>query len=385
MARSSWVVNAPGPTVQKRSRGRSCWRCSERRRAIQPTYCGSLADWYRNNATRLRRSAVALLELLAAPAGAWIVAADAGIGIRRKRRFGHSTALPALHRRRGRPGRGGGQPAGGTGGAAGGRARTALTAGRGGGAYLDLQLEPALGERRLQVVHQPDEHVVRFFFVLDQRVLLTPRAVVDAFAQLVEVVQMIAPLVVDDGDRDLRQRLLAQFGRADFAFDVLEVVELGLERRATGGLRRAQQLVTTSDLRRIGEVRNGDHEFLHQLRFNQRAVPLSGVIILGEQAVDLMLDRGVDHPLRFGLQLFAAFERVQPLRVDHFPLLVHDVVELQQPFALLEVLELDAFLRLADRGRHPRMGDDLPLFGAGAIHDARDPVGAEQAHQVVLE
>src|ERR1051326_3574378 len=102
MARTSWLVNAPGPTVQKRSRGRSCWRCSERRRAIQPTYCGSLADWYRNNATRLRRSAVALLELLAAPAGAWIVAADAGIGIRRKRRFGHSTALPALHRRRGR-------------------------------------------------------------------------------------------------------------------------------------------------------------------------------------------------------------------------------------------------------------------------------------------
>src|ERR1044072_7302627 len=135
MARSSWLVNAPGPTVQKRSRGRSCWRCSERRRAIQPTYCCSPADWYRNNATRLRRSAVALLELLAAPAGAWIVAADAGIRIRRKRGLGHS-ALPALdgrrgrlvacdetvgrrvrchHRRRGTAGRGGGAARGGGG------------------------------------------------------------------------------------------------------------------------------------------------------------------------------------------------------------------------------------------------------------------------------
>src|SRR5205823_13850854 len=37
------------------------------------------------------------------------------------------------------------------------------------------------------------------------------------------------------------------------------------------------------------------------------------------------------------------------------------------------------------RGRHPRMRDDLAFLGARAIHDARDPVRAEQPHEIVFE
>src|SRR2546426_12573829 len=83
--------------------------------------------------------------------------------------------------------------------------------------------------------------------------------------------------------------------------------------------------------------------------------------------------------------LFPALERIQPLRVDDFALLVHDVIELQQLLARLEVLQLDALLRLADRRGHPRMRDDLALFGPGAVHDASDPVGSEEPHQIIFE
>src|SRR5207245_10944653 len=94
---------------------------------------------------------------------------------------------------------------------------------------------------------------------------------------------------------------------------------------------------------------------------------------------------GGEHPLRLRLQLLPAFQRVEALRVDDFALLIHDVVELQQLFPSLEILELDPLLGLPDRGGHPRMGDDLPLFRAGPVHDARDPVRPEEAHQIVFE
>src|SRR5207247_11457616 len=100
--------------------------------------------------------------------------------------------------------------------------------------------------------------------------------------------------------------------------------------------------------------------------------------VVSLECVDEVRDRGVYHPLRLGLQLFPALERVQSLRVDDLALLVHDVVELQQLLSRLEILELDALLRLADGGCDPRMGNDLTLFGAGAVHDPRAPVAPEE-------
>ena len=88
------------------------------------------------------------------------------------------------------------------------------------GANLDLQLEPPFREGRLQIVHEADEHLVGFLLVLDERVLLPPGAVVDAFAQLVKIVQMVLPLLVDHAEGDVGQRLLAEVGRADLGLDV---------------------------------------------------------------------------------------------------------------------------------------------------------------------
>ena len=148
---------------------------------------------------------------------------------------------------------------------------------------------------------------------------------------------------------------------------------------------RAHELFPIPDHRGIGDAGNGHQEFLQKLRLDQRAVPLRRIVIIHDQAVGQLRHSAIDHALRLCLQLFAPFERVQALRVDDLALLVHDVIELEQLLACLEVLQLDALLRLADRRRDPRMGDDFAFLGAGAIHDAGNAVGAEQPHQVVFE
>ena len=70
--------------------------------------------------------------------------------------------------------------------------------------------------------------------------------------------------------------------------------------------------------------------------------------------------------------------------VDHLALLVHHVVIVQQALARLEVLELDSLLRLFDRSRDERVGEDLALLRAHSVHQSRDPVRSEQAHQIIL-
>ena len=93
----------------------------------------------------------------------------------------------------------------------------------------------------------------------------------------------------------------------------------------------------------------------------------------------------LDHLERLALELLAALQRERAQRVDHLALLVHHVVELEQPLARLEVLHLDALLRLLDGARDERVREHLAFLRAHAIHQLRDALGAEQAHQVILE
>src|SRR6266478_5303585 len=164
------------------------------------------------------RCSVALLELLAAAAGARIIAAHAGVRIRHESRFGNA-GPPALDRRWRRLatrdqtvggwfGRDHGclaatrprEPAGRSGDRAVGPLRSLATL-PWRRSDLDLQSEPPLRERGLQIVHQTDEHLVGILLVLDERVLLSPRPVIDPLAQLVEIVEVILPLLVDHAER----------------------------------------------------------------------------------------------------------------------------------------------------------------------------------------
>src|SRR6267154_282706 len=173
--------------------------------------------------------AVALLELLAAAAGTWVVTTDAGVRIRRggRRQTGRRRSVRGTVAHQPVSGRfardhWGDSPL-----------RRCSERRRGGAAArwpdLDLQLEPPLAEGRVHVMHQAHEHFIAFPLVLDERVLLAPLPVVDRRLQLVEVVEVILPFLVDDGEHDVRQCLRAEVHRTDLALDLLEVVELGLE------------------------------------------------------------------------------------------------------------------------------------------------------------
>ena len=71
--------------------------------------------------------------------------------------------------------------------------------------------------------------------------------------------------------------------------------------------------------------------------------------------------------------------------VDRLPLLVHHVVVLEQVLADLEVAALDLLLGALDGARHHAVLDRLALLHAELAHQPLDAVGAEDAHQVVLE
>ena len=83
-----------------------------------------------------------------------------------------------------------------------------------------------------------------------------------------------------------------------------------------------------------------------QVLLQQVEIPLRRVLVLGERGLDAAREGLLDHLQRLALQLLAAFERERAQRVDDLALLVHHVVVLEQPLAALEVLQLDALLRL---------------------------------------
>src|SRR4029077_20720701 len=72
-------------------------------------------------------------------------------------------------------------------------------------------------------------------------------------------------------------------------------------------------------------------------------------------------------------------------RIDHLALLIHHVVVVEQSLARLKVLELDALLRALDRPRDERVREDFALLRPHPVHERRDALGPEEAHQVVFE
>ena len=71
--------------------------------------------------------------------------------------------------------------------------------------------------------------------------------------------------------------------------------------------------------------------------------------------------------------------------VDHLALLVHDVVVFEQLFADFEVMRFDLLLRVGDGAGDHAVLDGDAFFHAEFQHQLRDPLGGEDAHQVVFQ
>ena len=74
-----------------------------------------------------------------------------------------------------------------------------------------------------------------------------------------------------------------------------------------------------------------------------------------------------------------------PVLEDDLALVVHHVVELENVLANVEVARLDLLLRLLQRLVDPRMDDRLVLLEAEALEHRVHALGAENAHEVVLQ
>jgi hypothetical protein len=113
-------------------------------------------------------------------------------------------------------------------------------------------------------------------------------------------------------------------------------------------------------------------------------VPLRGVLAGGAVAVDVVF-RDVLGQVDDVLVRQRAGEDLLAEPVDLLPLLVHDVVVLEEVLADVEVPRLDLLLGALDRVGDPSVLDRDPFLHPEPLHQAREAVGPEEAHEVVLE
>ena len=82
---------------------------------------------------------------------------------------------------------------------------------------------------------------------------------------------------------------------------------------------------------------------------------------------------------------FSAVHQLDALLEDDLALVVHHVVVFEQVLADVEVARLDLLLRLLQRLVDPGMDDRLAFLEAERLQHAVHAVGAEDAHQIVLD
>src|SRR4051794_40652033 len=336
---------------------------------------------------------MALLVLLAGPAPAGIVAPDllvVGLDDRDRVLAGAIAALRHVRRaaggrlrrrcdRRARR-RGLGQRRGLLGAAAGVRdagrrpRRLGLEVGRLDG---DLDVEDDAGELLPDRVHELAEHLEALVLVGDERVDLGEPAKVDPLAEVVHLVEVLAPAVVDDLQQDLAleeaHELLAQL-----------LLAAGVGAAGVLGEQRGDLLAVRAGV--FGAERGAERPQLPGLRLEAGEVPL-----LEDLALRVLEDEALDHGaplLADDVGHVAALEDLAAVLVDDAALLVEDVVVLEDSLADQEVLLLDLLLGVLDLLReHLRLeGVLLALLvdGPQPVEDLEDPVAGEQADEVVL-
>ena len=192
--------------------------------------------------------------------------------------------------------------------------------------------------------------------VFVQRIALAVAAQADILAQMVEMDDVLAPVVIERLQQD---RLL------DIAHDV------GAEiRGALGGARLdrlqdalAHFFVGDAFFLRPVDDRQVEAEDLVDFVVQARRVPLFGIGLLGNVARDEFLDDFLAHLGDLVADIVRRHDLLALLE-DHLALVVEHVVVFQDVLAHLEVARFDLLLRLLERLVHPGMGDRLALFEA---------------------
>src|SRR3954471_20922996 len=246
---------------------------------------------------------------------------------------------------------------------------------------LDLHLDVEDEARELlpDRLDQGGEHVEALVLVGDQRVLLGEAAQVDALAQVVHVVEVLAPALVDDLEQAEALDLAHQLGA-----ELLLALVVGADRVVLELLEQELAL----DRVRV-DVLGCDRHRVDLLELGEQALD---VPVLDVVADEVLVDESRDHVLdllaRRARHVLAVEDAIADL-VDDLALLVHHVVVLEDALSDQEVLLLDLALGRLDLLREHLRVERLLLArllvdGTETIEDPVDPVAREQAHEVVL-
>ncbi len=200
---------------------------------------------------------------------------------------------------------------------------------------LDLEVEEEADRLLLDAVHHRGEHVEALALVLHERVALGVGPQVDALAQVVHLVEVLAPLAVehreDDAPLELAHDLLADLGLATVVRRLDVLLEVRDQRLAAQpGATAGGRLDALGGQAARVELPERGEELVE--------VPVLGVALgrAGDVAGDDVVDEGADLLLEVG-----ALEHPAALAVDDLALAAHHVVVLEDVLAGLEVLRLD--------------------------------------------
>ena len=208
-------------------------------------------------------------------------------------------------------------------------------------------------------------------------IALRHAAPADDLPQMVERDEVVAPEMVERLQDHLFFDVAHRLGR--IARDALVIGFVGRLLQAL-----AHFLVGDALFLRPGVDGNVEVELGGDLRFEARDVPGLGIGVVRDVLGDDVVD---DVGAHFGDRRLEGFLRhhLAPVLEDDLALIVHDVVELENVLAHVEVARLDLLLRLLQRLVDPGMDDRLVVLQAEPLQHRVHALGAEDAHQVVLQ
>jgi len=241
---------------------------------------------------------------------------------------------------------------------------------------LELDRQQPAGDIGAQLADQLLEQREGFGLVLVERVALAVAAQANDVLEVVEVGQVLAPLLVDHAQQEVLLHL-AHLRRGE------QLLAIGGAR--VGGVLDALEDLVRADafLGRPGGDRQVEAQHILHLEGQGMDVPLVGVGLRRHQPHDHLVD-GVAAELVDDLRQVFRQHELGALLEHSFALVVHDVVVLEQVLADLVVALLDPSLGGGDGPVQPLVGDGLVFLHPEGAHDRIEALAGEDAQQVVL-
>ena len=242
---------------------------------------------------------------------------------------------------------------------------------------LELHLRQHGGDTVAQTFEHFLEQVEGFPLVFVERVALRISPEPDPLTQMVEGQQVLFPALI----QQLQQKALFHH-----AHDVGADVGGLFGHHAVGDVGQAFADFLIGDAFFLGPFldRQTDAEDTQHFLVQEIDVPLIGIGFFGNRRGDHVIDNLPAHVDDVVGDLFGGHQ-LAALFIDHLALVIHHVIELEQVLADFEVPRLDLRLRLFERLVDPRVHDRLALLEAELLQHAVDPLGTEDAHQIVLQ